>query len=410
MLKKMMAMLLAVLVIMGVVASPVMAYDGNPTFSDVPTSHWAYEAIEEMASKGIVAGVGNGKFDPNGNVTTAQFATMMVRAFYPDELAANNQAYPAWYGKTMHIALENGILNRLPAIYNYSTVNGVEQWDSKFVNNRMTRKEMAMMLTNYLKDHIKIDTNVYNSVDLYNIPDFYSVQGFPYDYYNAIQFVYSYGIIRGVDVKGTFNGDGLMTRAQACTVLKKTLDLVAPYKGQKIDNTSLSIYKELDLSYGNDNNLKPGSTLTNGKPFTPENVTALLYSLKSKYPEGMPSGDDDLTVQTDDSSWASGCVALVYLVNKDVFGESDYYSASSYYSDFDSQEVGKRVFSELRPGDSLRINGYHSVIVLENKGNSIKVVEGNYDGKVHWGREISLSSFLKMDINANSNYPYMPVK
>ena len=55
-------MLLTVLVIMGVVASPVMAYDSNPTFSDVPATQWAYAAIEEMASKGIVAGVGDGKF------------------------------------------------------------------------------------------------------------------------------------------------------------------------------------------------------------------------------------------------------------------------------------------------------------------------------------------------------------
>ena len=41
MLKKMTTMLMAVLVIMGVVASPVMAYGSNPTFSDVPTSYWA---------------------------------------------------------------------------------------------------------------------------------------------------------------------------------------------------------------------------------------------------------------------------------------------------------------------------------------------------------------------------------
>ena len=409
MLKKMTTMLMAVLVIMGVVASPVMAYGSNPTFSDVPTSYWAYEAIEEMAGKGIVAGIGDGKFNPSGNVTTAQFATMMVRAFYPDELTANNQTYPDWYGKTMHIALENGILTRLPAIYNYSTANGVEQWDSRFVNNRMTRKEMAMMLTNYLKDHIKIDEDLYNSVEMSSLPDYDIVDASPYDYYNAIQFVYSYGVIRGVDANGTFNGDGLMTRAQACTVLKKALDLVAPYNGQKIDNSGLFVYTELDLN-SSLNDMRPRSTLANGKPITEENVTELIYSLKSKYPEGMPSGSEDLDVQVGDHLWFGECVAFAYLVGQDVFGDSNYYCGDSYNPDYSSKERAKRVLNNIRPGDNLSLNKEHAVVVIEKNANGIKVVEGNYNGKVHWGREISFNSLLKMEVVVTSKYPYMPIK
>ena len=64
----------------------------------------------------------------------------------------------------------------------------------------------------------------------------------------------------------------------------------------------------------------------------------------------------------------------------------------------------------MRPGDSLRLNGVHTVIVLEKNANSIKVVEGNYDGIVHWGREISLNSLYNMWFFGSSHYPYMPVR
>ncbi len=43
-----------------------------PTFYDVPKEHFAYRAIETMAAKDIVAGVGNGNFAPNLQCTREQ--------------------------------------------------------------------------------------------------------------------------------------------------------------------------------------------------------------------------------------------------------------------------------------------------------------------------------------------------
>ena len=34
------------------------------SFSDVPASHWANAAIEDMAARGIVQGIGDGRFHP----------------------------------------------------------------------------------------------------------------------------------------------------------------------------------------------------------------------------------------------------------------------------------------------------------------------------------------------------------
>jgi len=52
----------------------------NPTFSDVPTSHWAYSYIETANSHGVVDGFENGQFRPDLPVSRAQLAKMVALA------------------------------------------------------------------------------------------------------------------------------------------------------------------------------------------------------------------------------------------------------------------------------------------------------------------------------------------
>ncbi|MDO4516967.1 MAG: S-layer homology domain-containing protein [Bacillota bacterium] len=56
---------------------PVLGTNATPTFTDIK-GHWAEAYIEYCVSLGVVAGVGGGKFDPNGNVTGSQFAKMLL--------------------------------------------------------------------------------------------------------------------------------------------------------------------------------------------------------------------------------------------------------------------------------------------------------------------------------------------
>ena len=53
-------------------------------FKDVPASHWAAKFVAYCADKGLVAGVGNGKFDPDGQLSTAAFAKMLLVAYGED--------------------------------------------------------------------------------------------------------------------------------------------------------------------------------------------------------------------------------------------------------------------------------------------------------------------------------------
>ena len=50
------------------------------TFSDVATTHWAFEYIGEMAQRGVASGYSDGRFLPENQVTRAEFAKMMVCA------------------------------------------------------------------------------------------------------------------------------------------------------------------------------------------------------------------------------------------------------------------------------------------------------------------------------------------
>ena len=49
-------------------------------FADVPASHWAAKFVAYCAEKGIVAGVGDGKFNPDGKLSFAAFAKMLLVA------------------------------------------------------------------------------------------------------------------------------------------------------------------------------------------------------------------------------------------------------------------------------------------------------------------------------------------
>ena len=98
-------------------ALAVPAFAAAPTFSDVPASHWAYTAIEKAAGRGMVAGVGDGKYDPNGAITGGQLLAMLTRHFCPSDIETDpivlSQAGHSgrWYSGNLYAALKHGYLD-----------------------------------------------------------------------------------------------------------------------------------------------------------------------------------------------------------------------------------------------------------------------------------------------------------
>lgn len=58
------------------------APDKTPSvsFTDLPTTHWAYNYIAEMVNRKVISGYPDGKFRPNNTITRAEFAKIMITA------------------------------------------------------------------------------------------------------------------------------------------------------------------------------------------------------------------------------------------------------------------------------------------------------------------------------------------
>jgi len=50
-------------------------------FSDVSSDHWAFDYIQKLRESGITTGYPDGTYKPENNVTRAEMAAFLARAF-----------------------------------------------------------------------------------------------------------------------------------------------------------------------------------------------------------------------------------------------------------------------------------------------------------------------------------------
>ena len=70
---------LAVLAVVAIVAFAAPAFAANP-FMDVPAGHWAYDAVAQLAAKGVVSGYPDGAFKGAQPATRYEMASVVARA------------------------------------------------------------------------------------------------------------------------------------------------------------------------------------------------------------------------------------------------------------------------------------------------------------------------------------------
>ena len=104
-------------------------------FADV-AQHWAKDAVNDMGSRMVIGGVGNRQFDPDRDITRAEFAAIVVRGLglKPEEGAASFSDVKAsdWY---------NGAVKTAHA---YGLVGGMG--DGTFRPNDKITREQAMKI------------------------------------------------------------------------------------------------------------------------------------------------------------------------------------------------------------------------------------------------------------------------
>ena len=209
------------LVMVAALSVPAFAYELK-SFSDVPTSFWAHDAIMDMVSRGMFAGTkdpdanGVGKFNPKGTMTRAQFITVITRYLYKDELATMPiQQGQVWYMNNYLIAVEKGLIKKSDFSMDISVMSAP-----------MNREEMAYVLVRAMDI---LGESAGSTISNSRIPDYNSIGT---AYRSHVKIAYTKGLIVGTDAKGTFNPKGTLNRAQAATVIYR---LIAPETRQPVD-------------------------------------------------------------------------------------------------------------------------------------------------------------------------------
>ena len=84
-------------------------------YTDVSDSDWYAGAVKELETKGIMNGVGNNRFDPNGIFTRAQLATVLYRLAGEPAVSGedgfSDTKSGTWYSDAVLWASKDGIVN-----------------------------------------------------------------------------------------------------------------------------------------------------------------------------------------------------------------------------------------------------------------------------------------------------------
>ena len=388
---KVVSIVVALALVCGVVMSAFAANDYvNPTFTDVPKSHWAYTFVEKAVEKGWVSGMGDGTFAPNANVTYAQFCVMLVSAFFPEQLASYTGPTSPWYVPACMVAAQNDLLLGT-AVEQTPTLEGA-------VSQPMSRYEMALVVSNALyKINAKIPTPQEQADQMDQTPDYWDI---PKQYRNAVLLAKATGVLSGMDSAGTFGGSGNLSRAQAAVVLGKLNGLRNTGDGSAVNPnlpepaTPTEITRSPFAFQGSENVQQMMSRLnkeapkyyegylTNGKPITEENIKAMLAEAE----KGMPDGTAWTTGETYryvtpffGKGLASGCNSFSAGLSDYIFGKN---APVTKHQDFDNIKVGDVIWWK----DS-SVGRDHVVFVRDVDSTvqgSYVYCNGNLSKKVRW--------------------------
>ena len=194
--------------------SPSELLHNKVEFADLK-EHWAKNDVEMLAEKGLIKGISENNFNPEGEITRAEFITLIVRAIglegNKNDLSYNDVKYENWYVGNVGVAEKAGILKNLTSEDNFRP------------NNAITREEMALIIYNAVN---YMEKNMEWSEDLYNFYNKFTDVSSMSDYVKvAVEKVAHLGIIKGID-EYRFNPKDNATRAHAAVMLKRFMQII----------------------------------------------------------------------------------------------------------------------------------------------------------------------------------------
>ena len=181
-------------------------------FTDVET-HWAENAINDMGSRLIVSGVGNGLFDPDSEITRAEFAAIIVRALGLEagtgETVFTDVAQSKWYAGYVGTASSYGIITG----YDGATFGP---------DDTITREQAMVMIARAMA--ITGLGNGLSDVGIDTLSDGYADANIVSEYAKAsIASCINTGVITGVPGNRIAPKENI-TRAQAAAIIQRLLN------------------------------------------------------------------------------------------------------------------------------------------------------------------------------------------
>lgn len=362
------------------VASIGPVFAATSPFSDVPTSHWAYEQINRCVQDDIVSGYADGTFKPGNPVSYGAFSIMLARAFYPTELAGYS---------SQSTATGEAIMNK------HGILNGTSR-SSASIGASLPREDMAQCMYNVLVDKgAKIPSDTEYLKAMGSISDFYSISP---NCRRAVMVCYTTGLLGGQS-DGSFGPKNPMNRAQGCVVINRLRDYMGGSSGtpeqpetpvtppEAPEVTDGPLFKMLDgenaqqmMDRINASTTYREGYLTNGKPITEENIKEML----AKFEETMPTGtkwDESYTYASRAFGSVHACSAFGAAISDSLFGKG---APVTRHQNFDQLKVGDVVWMKNTA------SGYYHAFVISSLTNPYygagyySSCDGNVSGKVSW--------------------------
>ncbi len=178
-------------------------------FTDVQPSDWFANDVKNAFEIGMMIGNSETTFNPSGNVTIAETATIAARLNKKYQTGSSEfESGSPWYIPYIHYDLENGILN------GDETASLSKELK---VDSPATRAEFAAILSRALPEE---GLAVRNSVSLENIPDVDATT--PYS--SEILKMYQAGILIGSDPYGSFLPEANIQRSAVAAIVNRLAD------------------------------------------------------------------------------------------------------------------------------------------------------------------------------------------
>ena len=201
--------ILCFVIILGLSISYVPAFAGG--FSDI-SGHWAEQDILALTQKGIIKGVNDTEFVPGAEMTRAQLVAIYNRAF--PEAVSSNDITPK--ENFTDVNTTDWYYNDVVRAINSKFVKGMGN-DTFGSNLPILRQDACVLLHRYIGDKLQN-----SQTDSNFVTDYYAISEYAKE---AVLLIKTNNIINGYS-DGSFAPHDTITRAEAATILNRTLDKV----------------------------------------------------------------------------------------------------------------------------------------------------------------------------------------